>query len=72
MCGRQALEVFVFGIVATYAAGVTMEIVEGGRVLMGVLDAVAVGGSVGLAYLVAWRKSEPWRPVRGESASDTA
>jgi hypothetical protein len=60
-CGRQALEVFVFGIVVTYAAGVAMQALGGGRVLMVVLDAAAVAGSCGLAYLVSWRKSEPWR-----------
>lgn len=60
-CGRNALEVFVFGIIATYAAGVMMQVLDGGRLTMVGLDAAAIAGSIGLAYLVGWRKREPWR-----------
>jgi hypothetical protein len=60
-CGSQALEVFVFGTVFTYAVATIMEAAHGGRVLIVGLDLVAVAASCGVAYLVRWRKSEPWR-----------
>lgn len=63
-CGRNALEVFVFGIVATYAVGVTMQAWSGGRGLLLGLVVLAVASSIGFAYLVAWRKAEPWRVAR--------
>jgi hypothetical protein len=58
-CGRNALEVFVFGIVATYAVGVTMQALDGGRVLLLLLVTLAIVGSVLVAYVVAWRSSRP-------------
>jgi hypothetical protein len=61
MCGSQALEVFVFGTIFTYGAATIMEAIDGGRALIVGLDLVAVALSCGLAYLVSWRKSEPWR-----------
>lgn len=64
VCGRHGLEMFVVGIVLTYAIGAVMHAVNGGYLEMLALDAVGVLLTLASAQVVDWRKREPWRTAR--------
>ncbi len=61
VCGQHALEVFVAGVVLNYAVAALMQATHGGRVQMATLGLATVAASVFVGFIVAWRKSEPWR-----------
>lgn len=62
MSGQQALPVFLMGIVMSFSAGMALDV--WGRTILKTL--IVNGAGIGLlmltAYVVAWFKSEPWRP----------
>jgi hypothetical protein len=64
VCGRHGLEMFVVGIVLTYAIGTVMHAVNGGYMEMLALDAAGVLLTLVSAQVVDWRKREPWRSAR--------
>ena len=60
-CGRNALEIFVAGVVMNYSIATYMGLHRGGREMVIVLDVVFVILSILFAYMVEWIKSSPWR-----------
>jgi hypothetical protein len=74
VCGRHGLEMFVVGIVLTYAIGTVMNAVNGGHLEMLALDAAGVLLTLASAHVVDWRKREPWRagPVPAHTAATPA
>lgn len=57
VCGRNSLEVFSFGILMSYFAGALILQVGANAVNILVLDLFGVALSIGIAYLVQWRKN---------------
>jgi len=65
-CGRHGLEVFVAGVVLTYAIGTVMRVDGGGDpVMMLTLDLLGVLALLAWADVVDWRRREPWRLTAG-------
>ncbi len=60
-CGQQSLPVFLFAMALSRYAGIVLD--QTGRELVWVLlvNAGAIATLIGLAYLLGWLKSEPWR-----------
>ena len=64
ICGRNALPVFVAGVVFAYATAAIMQIEGGGSLQMIGLNLLTVIGCIGVAHLADWCKAEPWKPRR--------
>jgi len=56
LMGQNPLEVFCFGVVLTYLAGLVMRGSTGGVALLLSLEAAGVLLSMGFAYLLSWRQ----------------
>jgi hypothetical protein len=60
--GQQALPVFLMGIAMSFSAGMALD-VWGRSILKTIaVNAIGIGLLVLTAQIVAWFKSEPWRP----------
>jgi hypothetical protein len=60
--GQQALPVFLTGIAMSFSAGMALDVWGRSIPKTLVVNAVGIGLLVLTAYIVAWFKSEPWRP----------
>jgi hypothetical protein len=60
--GQQALPVFLTGIAMSFSAGMALDVWDRSISKTVVVNAVGIGLLVLTAYIVAWFKSEPWRP----------
>jgi hypothetical protein len=70
-CGQQSLPVFLFAMAISRYVGITLDHTGRDSIAVVVLvNAVAVGVLMGIAYLLGWLKSNPWR--RRPSAPDAA
>jgi hypothetical protein len=69
VCGRHGLEVFLFTTVASYAAGVLVPALGGGRSMVLAMDVTALLLMVGLAYLLDWKKTIAATVARAEPAT---
>ena len=64
-CGQQSLPVFLFSMAFSRFAGITLDHTGREQVWVVVLvNAAFIGLLIGLAYLLRWLKSEPWRKRR--------
>jgi hypothetical protein len=66
--GQQSLAVFVFSMFAAQLLGVVLDELGRSVPTMVLVNTVGFSLLVGVAYLVAWIKSQPWRSI-GASAS---
>jgi hypothetical protein len=63
MSGQQALPVFLMGIAMSFSAGMALD-VWGRSILKTIaVNTAGIGLLMVAAYIVAWFKSEPWRPA---------
>lgn len=60
--GQQALPVFLTGIAMSFLAGMALDVWGRSIPKTVVVNAVGIGLLVLTAHIVAWFKSEPWRP----------
>ena len=60
--GQQALPVFLTGIAMSFSAGMALDVWNRSISKTVVVNAVGIGLLMLTAYIVAWFKSEPWRP----------
>jgi hypothetical protein len=60
--GQQALPVFLTGIALSFSGGMALDVWGRSIPKTLVVNAVGIGLLVLTAYIVAWFKSEPWRP----------
>jgi hypothetical protein len=60
--GQQALPVFLTGIAMSFSAGMALDVWGRSIPKTVVVNAVGIGLLVLTAHIVAWFKSEPWRP----------
>jgi len=67
--GQQSLAVFVFSMFAAQLLGVVLDVLGRSVPSMVLVNAVGFAMLVGVAYVVAWIKSQPWRSG-GAAASD--
>ena len=66
-CGQQSLPVFLFSMAFSRFAGIVLDHTGREQVWVVVLvNAAFIGLLIGLAYLLKWLKSEPWRKRRPE------
>ena len=63
-CGQQSLPVFLFAMALSRYAGIALD--HTGREIGWVLlvNAAAIAILIGIAYLLGWLKSEPWRSTK--------
>ena len=63
-CGQQSLPVFLFSMILSRIAGMALD--QTGRDVWAVLlvNAAGIATLIGIAYLLKWLKSEPWRKSR--------
>ncbi|MEM7444973.1 MAG: OpgC domain-containing protein [Pseudomonadota bacterium] len=68
-CGQQSLPVFLFAMALSRYAGIALD--HTGRELIWVLivNAIAIATLIGIAYLLGWLKSEPWRAKKPRTSS---
>ena len=69
-CGRQSLPVFLFSMFLSRIFGVVLD--QTGREDIWVVvfvNGIAVGCLIGIAYLLAWLKSNPWTPRKSAPAT---
>ena len=59
--GQQSLAVFVFSMFVAQLLGVVLDQLGRSVPTMGLVNVVGFAMLVGVAYLVAWIKSQPWR-----------
>jgi hypothetical protein len=59
--GQQSLAVFIFSMFAAQLLGVVLDVLGRSVPTMVLINAVGFSMLVGVAYLVAWLKSQPWR-----------
>ncbi|MEM9902723.1 MAG: OpgC domain-containing protein [Pseudomonadota bacterium] len=60
--GQQSLAVFVFSMVFARLIGFTLDVLGRETWTVVALNLIGVASLVGVAYLVAWVKGQPWRP----------
>ncbi|MEM1428251.1 MAG: OpgC domain-containing protein [Pseudomonadota bacterium] len=60
--GQQSLAVFVFSMVFARLMGFALDIVGRTTWTVTLINLIGVAALVGVAYLVAWIKAQPWRP----------
>jgi hypothetical protein len=63
MSGQQALPVFLMGIAMSFSAGMALDVWGRSIPKTIVVNVVGIGLLILTAYVVAWFKSEPWRPA---------
>jgi len=62
--GQQSLAVFVFSMVFARISGFTMDQIGRETWTVVAVNFVGMAALVGVAYLVGWIKSTPWKPKR--------
>jgi hypothetical protein len=62
MAGQQALPVFLCGTALSFMGGMALDVFGRGVVATVCVNAAGMAALVGVAALVAWFKSQPWRP----------
>ena len=68
--GQQSLAVFVFSMFAAQLLGVVLDVLGRSVPTMVLINAVGFAMLVGVAYLVAWVKSQPWRSPGAAPSGD--
>jgi hypothetical protein len=60
--GQQSLAVFVFSMVFARLLGFALDVIGRTPLTVTAMNLLGVASLVGVAYLVAWIKAQPWRP----------
>jgi hypothetical protein len=68
--GQQSLAVFVFSMFAAQLLGVALDVLGRSVPTMVLVNAAGFAMLVGVAYLVAWIKSQPWRSPGAAPSSE--
>ena len=76
-CGQQSLPVFLFAMFLSRLYGIALDHIsvtpwEREWYLVVLVNIVAIANLVGVAYLLGWIKSEPWRVRRPAGQADRA
>ncbi|WP_373636751.1 OpgC family protein [Yoonia sp. BS5-3] len=67
--GQQSLAVFVFSMFFARLMGVMFDLMGRSHATMVLVNAIGFAAIIGIAYLAAWFKSQPWKTRRQSNAA---